>query len=88
MDRVMGGWTDGLYDGRVGMTDGLSVGWMDSATDLGGDRQIGGGGVGERTDWSYDRLTWRRTDGSCDRRTDVRVGEMGLGGPAKLHIHF
>ena len=42
MDRVMGGWTDGSYDGRVGMTDGLSVGWTDSATDLRGDRQTVG----------------------------------------------
>ena len=25
MDRVTGGWTDGSYDGRAGMTDGLSV---------------------------------------------------------------
>ena len=33
---------DGSYDGWAGMTDGLSVGWTDSATDLRGDRQTVG----------------------------------------------
>ena len=43
MDRVTGGCTDGSEDGWAGRTDGLSVGRMDSATDLrASDRQTGG----------------------------------------------
>ena len=42
MDGVMGGWTDGSYDGQAGMMDGLAIGRMDSVTDLRVDRQTGG----------------------------------------------
>ena len=42
MDGLMGGWTDCSYDGRAGMTDGLTVGQTDSATDLWVDRQMSG----------------------------------------------
>ena len=68
---------DCSYDGQMGMTDGLAVGQTDSATDLWGDRQTGGGLAGGRTDWSHDRLTWGRTDGLCDRRTEDWVGGTG-----------
>ena len=56
MDGVTGGWTDGSYDGRAGMTVGLSMGWTDSATDLWGDRQtVGAVGM-------MDGLVARQTD--------------------------
>ena len=63
----MGGWTDGSCDGRAGMTDGLLVGWTDSATDLRGDRQTVGavgmtdGLVARQTDVLKDRLVVRQT---------------------------
>ena len=62
MDGVMGGWTDGLYDGQAGMMDGLSVGWTASATALRGDRQTVGavgmmdGRVAQQTDVLKDGL--------------------------------
>ena len=65
---------DGSEDGWTGRTDGLSMAQTDSATDLRGDRQMGEL-VGGWTDWLHDRLTGRRTDGSCDRHTDDWVGE-------------
>ena len=52
---------DGLYDGQMGMTDGLAVVWMDSATDLRVDRQTAGAGgmtyglVVQQTDMVKDR---------------------------------
>ena len=74
---------DGSYDGRVGMTDGLSVGWTDSATDLGGDRQTVGA-VGMMA-----RQTVMLKDGRVVRQTYRRSGGgKGLGGAVKLHIHF
>ena len=61
---------DGLYDGRAGMTDGLSVGWTDSATDLRGGRQTVGmtdGWVAQQTvvlkDGQVVRQTYRRSGG-------------------------
>ena len=69
----MGGWMDGSGDRRAGMTDGLSVGWTDSATDLRGDRQTVGavgmtdGRVARQTDVLKDRRfvrqTYRRSGG-------------------------
>ena len=38
----MGGWTDRSYDGWMGITDGLAMGRMDSATELRVDRQTVG----------------------------------------------
>ena len=73
MDRVMQGWADGSYEGQAGMTDGLSVGWTDSATTLRGDRQIvvvGG--------W-MDRLVARQTDVEKDGRL-VQQTYRRLGG--------
>ena len=88
MDRVTGGWTDGLDDGWVGMTDGLSVGWTDSATDWRGDRQtVGAVGM---TDGRVARQTVVLKDGRVGRQTYRRSGGggEGLGGAVKLHIHF
>ena len=66
---------DGSCDGRAGMTDGLSVGWTDSATDLRGDRQTLGavgmtdGLVARQTDVEKDgwfvRQTYRRSGGGA-----------------------
>ena len=73
MDRVTGGWTDGSYDGQAGMTDGLSMGWTDNATDVWGDRQTMGavgmtdGRVAQQAvvlkDGRVVRLTYRRAGG-------------------------
>ena len=68
----MGGWTDGSYDGRAGMTDGLSVGWTDSATDLRGDRQtVGASGM---TDGLVARQTDVEKNGRLVRQTHRRSG--------------
>ena len=78
---------DGLYDRRAGMTDGLSVGWTESATDLRGERQTVGavrmmdGRVARQTDVLKDGLVVRQTY----RRS---AGGEVLGGAVKLHIHF
>ena len=83
----MGGWTDGLYDGWAGMTDGLSGEWTDSATALRGDRQTVGA-VGMTDGWVA-RQTVTLKDGRVVRQTYRRSGGgEGLGGAAKLHIHF
>ena len=81
MDRVTGGWTDG------GMTDRLSVGWTDSATDCWGDTQtVGAVGM---TDGRVAQQAVVLKDGQVVRQTYRRSGGgEGLGGAVKLHIHF
>ena len=78
---------DGSYDGRAGMTDGLSMGWTDSATDLRGDRQtVGAVGI---TDGRVAQQTVVVKDGRVVRQTYRRSGGgEGLGGAVKLHMHF
>ena len=78
---------DGAYDGRAGMTDGLSVGWTDRVTDLRGDRQtVGGVGM---TDGLVARQTDVEKDGWFVRQTYRRSGGgEGLGGAVNLHPYF
>ena len=75
------------------MTDGLSVGWTDSATDLRGDRQTVGavvmtdGQVAQQTDMLKDRLvvrqTYRRSGGGEGTRWGCKAtySLLMVGGP-------
>ena len=66
---------DGSGDGQAGMTDGLSGGWTDSATDLRGDRQTVG--AVRRTDGLVARQTDVEKDGRFVRQTYRRLGGGG-----------